>query len=143
MADILNLIKGNLRQINMEKLVDLCCKKNVWDSNQRQLTSKFYFDNVDNQPSIDESISNIIENSDGVNQTKIFDNGNNRTEMSISTEKKAERKKAEIYQQVEKRWVFSRRLREIQARKDQFAQKYPFLRQSGVSVLQRFEKVLL
>ena len=157
MADILNLIKGNLRQINMGKLVDLCCKKNVWDhfkmskkdffdlsdSNQRQLTSKFYFDNVDNQPSIDESISNIIENSDGVNQTKIFDNGNNRTEMSISTEKKAERKKAKIYQQVEKRWFFSRRLREIQARKDQFARKYPFLRQSGVSVLQRFEKVLL
>ena len=62
MADILNLIKGNLRQINMEKLADLCSKKNVRDhfkmskkdffdlsdSNQRQLTSKFYFDNVDN-----------------------------------------------------------------------------------------------
>ena len=96
MADILNIIKGNLRQINMDKLADLCSKKNVWDyfkmnkkdffelsdSNQR------HFDNVDNQLSIDESISNIIKNSDGVNLTKIFDSGTNRTEMSISTEKK-------------------------------------------------------
>ena len=102
MADILNIIKDNSRQINMEKLAYLCSKKNVSDhfkmtkndffdlsdSNQRQLTSKFYFDHVDNQPSIDESISNIINNSDGVNLTKIFDNGTNRTEMSISTEKK-------------------------------------------------------
>ena len=101
MADILNIIKGNSRQINMDKLADLCSKKNVWDhfkmtkkdffdlsdSNQRQLTSKFFFGNVDNQSSIDESISNI-RNSDGVNLTKIFDNGTNRTEMSISTEKK-------------------------------------------------------
>ena len=31
MADILNLIKGNLRQINMEKLADLCSKNNLWD----------------------------------------------------------------------------------------------------------------
>ena len=105
MADILNVIKGNSRQINMDKLADLCSKKNVWDhfemskedlfdlsaSNQRQLASKFYFDNVDNQPSI--SISNIIKNSDGVNLTKIFDNENNRTQMSISTEKNQDEKK--------------------------------------------------
>ena len=107
MADILDLIKGNSHKINLDKLADLCSKKNVWDhfnmnkkdffdlsdSNQRQLTSKFYFDNVNNQPSIDESISNIIKNSDGVNLTKIFDNGNNRTEMSISTGKKQSEKK--------------------------------------------------
>ena len=93
MADILDLIKSNSQKINLDKLADLCSKKNVWDhfntnkkdffylstSNQRQLTSYFYFDNVNNQPSIDESISNIIKNSDGLNLTKIFDNGNNRT----------------------------------------------------------------
>ena len=132
----MNIIKSNSRQINMDKLADLCRKKNVWDHfkmskedffdlsdpNQKQLTSKFYFDNVNNQPSIDESISNIIKNSDGVNltkifdnvdnqpsidesisdiiknsdgvkSTKIFDNENNRTQMSISTEKKQDEKK--------------------------------------------------
>ena len=66
----------------MDKLADLCSKNKVWDhfkmsrkdffdlsdSNQRQLTSKFYFDNVDNQPSIEDSISNIIKNSNGVNK---------------------------------------------------------------------------
>ena len=107
MVDITNVIKGNSRQINMDKLADLCRKKNVSDhfkmskedffdlsnSNQRQLTSKFYFDNVDNQPSIDESISDIIKNSDGVNWTKIIDNENNRTQMSISTEKMQDEKK--------------------------------------------------
>ena len=62
MTDILNIIKGNSRQINMDKFADICRKKKVWDHfkmskedfvdlsdcNQRQLTSKFYFDNVDN-----------------------------------------------------------------------------------------------
>ena len=94
----MNIIKSNSRQINMDKLADLCRKKNVWDHfkmskedffdlsdpNQKQLTSKFYFDNVDNQPSIDESISNIIKNSDGVNLTKIFDNVDNQPSIDES-----------------------------------------------------------
>ena len=102
MADILDVIKGNSQKINLDKLADLCSKKNVWDhfkmnkndffdlsdAKQRQLTSKFYFDHVNNQPSTDESISDIIKNYDGLNLTKVFDYGNNRTEMSISTEKK-------------------------------------------------------
>ena len=107
MADILDIVKGQHQQqkINSDKLRDLFSKKNVWghfninrkdffnfsDERQRQLTSKFYFDNQ-NQ-SIDESITNIIKNSDGVNLTKIYQNDNNRTEMSILTEKKRDEKK--------------------------------------------------
>ena len=157
MADILNLIKGNLRQINMEKLAGLCSKRNVWDhfkmskkdffdlsdSNQRQLTSKFYFDNVDNQPSIDESISNIIKNSDGVNLTKIFDNGNNRTEMSISTEKKQSEKKPKSTSIWKNDGFFQGDCGNFKLKKTNLPENTLFLRQSGLSVLQRFEKVLL
>ena len=42
MADILNVIKGNLRQINMKKLADLCSKKNAWD--HFKMTKEDFFD---------------------------------------------------------------------------------------------------
>ena len=63
MANILDLVKNQQeQQINVNKLRELCEKKNVWDhfglekedflnlseSKQMQLTSKFYFENVDN-----------------------------------------------------------------------------------------------
>ena len=111
MADILEIVKEQAQpQINVEKIRGLCSKKNVWDHfgvdkgdffnlsdvKQRQLTSKFCFDHVNNaanQQSIDESISNIIKKSDGINLTKVDQTGNNRTEMSISAEKKKDEKK--------------------------------------------------
>ena len=120
MADILDIVKEQAQchaqpQINVEKLRDLCSEKNVWDhfriekedffnlsyAKQRQLTSRFYFDNgnnsADNQHQlIDESIGNIIKNSDGINFTKVYQNGNNRTEMSISAEKKKDEKKRKL-----------------------------------------------
>ena len=71
------------QQINVNKLRELCSKKNVWDyfglgkedflnlsdSKQTQLTSKFYFENVDNaqQESIDASIGSIINSSNSIN----------------------------------------------------------------------------
>lgn len=120
MADILDIAKEQAQrhaqpQINVEKLRDLCSKKNVWDhfriekedffnlsyAKQWQLTSRFYFDNVNNSADnqhqlIDESIGNIIKNSDGINFTKVYQNGNNRTEMSISAEKKKDEKKRKL-----------------------------------------------
>ena len=71
MTDILDIVKGQAQQqINLEKLLDLCSKKNVWDhfrldkedffnlfgAMQRQLTSRFYFENVDNTANQHESI---------------------------------------------------------------------------------------
>ena len=72
MANILDIVRGNEQlQINANKLRELCSKTNVWDyfglrkedflnlsdSKQSQLTSKFYFENVNKQQeSIDASI---------------------------------------------------------------------------------------
>ena len=110
MANVLDIVKGKeQQQINLNKLRELCSKKNVWDhfgldkedflnlseSNQTQLTSKFYFDNVNStaqQPPIHASIGSIINNSDSISLKKVYENGDNRTEMSLSTTKKDEKK---------------------------------------------------
>ena len=69
---------------------------NLSESNQTQLTSKFYFDNVNStaqQPPIHASIGSIINNSDSISLKKVYENGDNRTEMSLSKTKKDEQKK--------------------------------------------------
>ena len=45
------------------------------------------------QESIDASIGSIINSSSSINLKKIYENGENRTEMSLSTTKKDEEKK--------------------------------------------------
>ena len=66
---------------------------NLSDSKQSQLTSKFYFENVNTQQdSIDASIGSIINSSSSINLKKVYENGENRTEMSLSTTKDEEKK---------------------------------------------------
>ena len=100
------------QQINVNKLRERCSKKNVWDyfglgkedflnlsdSKQTQLTSKFYFENVDNaqQESIDASIGSIINSSNSINLKKVYENGENQTEMSLSTTKNEEKKQKSV-----------------------------------------------
>ena len=108
MANILDIVKNQQeQQINVNKLIELSGKKNVWDhfglenedfvnlseSKQMQLTSKFYFESVNNtaQQPIDSSIGSIINNSDGISHKKVYENGDNRTEMSLSTKRKDEK----------------------------------------------------
>ena len=80
MANILDIVKGQeQQQINVNKLRELCSKRNVWDHfgldkegflnlskpKQTQLTSTFYFENVNNtaqHQAIDASIGSIINN---------------------------------------------------------------------------------
>ena len=97
MADILDVIKGSQKKINIEKLSALCSKKNVWDyfdieredffelskKPQLELTSEFYFDHVRRAPTIDDSIIHAISSSDGLNLKKVYDG--DKTEMSIET----------------------------------------------------------
>ena len=93
MANILDIVKNQQeQQINVNKLIELSGKKNVWDhfglenedfvnlseSKQMQLTSKFY-------------IGSIINNSDGISHKKVYENGDNRTKMSLSTKRKDEK----------------------------------------------------
>ena len=83
-----------------DKLRALCAQKNVWDyfgiekdafldlsdAKRIQLTKKFYFENVKySMPSIDLSIGNAVQNSSGINLTKITENNGVRTEMSLLT----------------------------------------------------------
>ena len=83
-----------------DKLRALCAQKNVWDyfriekdafldlsdAKKIQLTKKFYFENVKySTPSIDLSIGNAVQNSSGINLTKITENNGVRTEMFLLT----------------------------------------------------------
>ena len=84
-----------------DKLRALCSQKNIWDyfgiekdtflnlseAKKMQLTKKFYFENVDFSTArgIDSSIGNALQNSSGINLTKITENDGVRTEMSLST----------------------------------------------------------
>ena len=90
-----------------DKLRALCSRKNIWDYfgikkdtflnlsevKKMQLTKKFYFENIDFSTArgIDSSIGNALQNSSGINLTKITENDGMRTEMSFST--KASEKK--------------------------------------------------
>ena len=83
-----------------DKLCALCAQKNVWDyfgiekdafldlsdAKKIQLTKKFCFENVKHStPSINLSIGNAVQNSSGINLTKITENNGVRTEMSLLT----------------------------------------------------------
>ena len=58
------------------------------------LTTKFYFENVKkSKDAIDSSIGTAIQNSNGINIKKAFENGNDKTEMSLSTVSQSEDKK--------------------------------------------------
>ena len=109
MTNILDIVRGNEKlQINVNKLRELCSKTNIWDyfglgkedflnlsdSKQSQLTSKFYFENVNKtqQESILASIGSIINSSSSINLKKVYENGENRTEMSLSTTKDKKKK---------------------------------------------------
>ena len=112
MANVLDIFRGNNQQpINVNKLRELCSKRNVWnyfgldkenflnlsDAKQTQLTNKFHLENVNNlqQESIDASIGSIINSSSGINLKKVYENSEDRTEMGLSTTKKDEEKKPE------------------------------------------------
>ena len=125
MANILDIVRGNeQQQNNVNKFRELCSKKNIWDyfglgkedflnlsdSKQSQLTSKFYFENINNaqQESIDTSVGSIINSSSSINLKKIYKNGENLTEMSLSTTKNEEKNK--IHYHVDKKCFFCRRM---------------------------------
>ena len=125
MANLLDIVRGNEQQqpININKHRKLCSKRNIWDNfglgkedflnlsdaKQTQLTNKFYFENVNKMPqqeSIDASIGSIINSSSSINLKKVYENGENRTEMSLSTTKNDEEKKNKNGDHVGKKWFF-------------------------------------
>ena len=93
---------------NKDKLRVLYARKNVWDyfglhredflnlseAKQLQLVRKFYFENLSSssKTNIDSSIGSAIQNSTGLSMTKIIESGNDRTEMTLSTNATTEEK---------------------------------------------------
>ena len=135
MADILDVIKGSQKKINIEKLSALCSKKNVWDyfdieredffelskKRQLELTSEFYFDHVRRTPTIDDSIIHVISSSDGLNLKKDYDG--DKTEMSIETS--SGNKKSQKLLTCGAIVVFSSEIVQILTLKRQICQKTP------------------
>ena len=106
MANLLGVVKQQQAPINEEKLRILCARQNIWDyfeleqdflalpeSKQLQLLRKFYFDllpslsNARQNFNIDSSISSAIRNCAGLIMKKVIENGDERSEMSVSTVK--------------------------------------------------------
>ena len=101
MADLLDIISFQHQQtnINLEKLNRLCLKKNVWDlfnitraeffelsdNKQQDLISRFYFDHFNDLHSTDDSIGEIIKNSDGSSFKEVNGDASNKTEKKFKS----------------------------------------------------------
>ena len=110
MANILGIANQQQTQIiDKEKLKIFCSRKNVWDhfgldrdvfsmfpeGKQMQLVQKFSFDHLprSNAFSVDSSIGSAIRNSASLSMKKVIQNGDERTELSVSTVNNSEEKK--------------------------------------------------
>ena len=110
MANILGIANQQQTQIiDKEKLKIFCSRKNVWDhfgldrdvfsmfpeGKQMQLVQKFSFDHLprSNAFSVDSSIGSAIRNSASLSMKKVIQNGDERTELSVSTVSNSEEKK--------------------------------------------------
>ena len=67
---------------------------NLSEAKQLQLGRKFYFENLSSssKTNIDSSIESAIQNSTGLSMTKIIESGNDRIEMTLSTNATTEKK---------------------------------------------------
>ena len=94
------------QQIDEEKLRELCSRKNVWDhfgldredflnlSEEKQLEKNFTLKMLSRTPLILLLEPRFkIQDKGGINIKKVFESGNDRTEMSLSTAPPAEEKK--------------------------------------------------
>ena len=100
MSNFLDIVQQEAK-MDEDKLRVLCSQKNIWDyfgieketflnlseAKKIQFTKKFYFENISFPTSrgIDFSIGKALQNSSGINLTKITENAGARTEMSLST----------------------------------------------------------
>ena len=111
MSGLLDIVQQEAR-IDEDKLRALCSRRNIWvyfgiekdtflelsEAKKMELTNKFYFENV-NFPvakSVDFSIGNAIQNSSGINLTKVTENDGLRTEMSLLTNPSEKKKSKSV-----------------------------------------------
>lgn len=116
-ANLLNIVNQKPMSIDEEKFRLLCTQRNIWDhfgvsrekfssmpdTEQLLLLRKFYFDleltistlAASSRSTIDSSISNAIENSSSLTMTKIIENNRDRSQVTVSTDKKDNDKKSQ------------------------------------------------
>ena len=116
MANLLGIVNQQQAPIASidEKLRILCTRQNIWDysgleqedfsalpeSRQLQLLRKFYFDilpslsNAKSNSNIDFSIGTTIRNSKGLKMKKVIENGDERSEMTVSVSDQDRMKKS-------------------------------------------------
>ena len=107
MTNPLGIVKQQQAPIDEEKLRILCTRQNIWDyfglewedfsalpeSRQLQLLRKFYVELLPSLSStrsnfnIYSNISNAFRNSKGLTMKKVIENGDDRSEMTVSTVK--------------------------------------------------------
>ena len=118
MANLLSIVNQQQTPIDEEKLRILCMRQNIWDhfgiaredfsalseAKQLHMLRRFYFDflptlsNVKtNLFNIYSSIGSAIRNSTGSTMTKVIENGDDRSEMTVSTVKGEETSKKSIH----------------------------------------------
>ena len=117
MAHLLSIVNQQQAPIDEEKLRILCTRQNIWDhfrlaredfsalseAKQLQMLRKFYFDLLPTLSSarssafnINSSIGSAIRNSAGLTMTKVIENGDDRSEMTVSTVNGEEKVKKSI-----------------------------------------------
>ena len=142
MANILGIANQQQTQIiDEEKLKIFCSQKNVSDhfgldrdvfsmlpqDKQMQLVRKFYIDHFSrsNAFSVDSSIGSAIRNSAGLSMKKVIENGDDRTELSVSTVNNSEEKKKKRFL-VENFLIFWFRILQFFNRRSKPTGKYDF-----------------
>ena len=142
MANILGIANQQQTQIiGEEKLKIFCSQINIWDhfgldrdvfsmlpqNKQMQLVRKFYIDHLprSNAFSVDSSIGSAIRNSAGLSMKKVIENGDDRTELSVSTVNNSEEKKKKRFL-VEKFSLFWFRILQFFNRRSKPTGKYDF-----------------
>ena len=106
MKNLLNIVNQKQTPIDEEKLILLCLHCYIWghfgitqeescsipDQKQLQMLRKFYFDlgptlskgALPTSSQIDSSIGNAIKNSSSITMIKIIENGNDKSQLTVS-----------------------------------------------------------
>ena len=117
MAHLLRIVNQQKALIDEEKLRILCTRQNIWDhfglaredfsalseAKQFQMLPKLYFDLLPtlssarlNAFNIHSRIGSAIQNSAGLTMTKVIENGDDRSEIAVSTANDEEKVKKSI-----------------------------------------------
>lgn len=159
MANLLGIVNQSQTPIDEEKLRLLCAKQNIWDhfgldredfsslseAKQLQMIRKIYFDLLPTFSrskafDIDLSIGSTTQKSAGLTMTKVIENGEDRSEMTVSTVNPEEKPKKNI-SLWENFWYFSTESRDFSIEKANLPENTVFYINQGYQSFKDAKKV--